>query len=251
MILSPADSLKLQVFELAPSTNQIVFAGDKLPFHCRASIVDHDTNMSWLHNDKLIVSNRTLGIFIHDESLPNQMLLTTMVLERLTISHTGSWKCLVESAKGRAAKSVSIVVLAENTGYCTRTVTKTSRGTYAWPKTLAGIVQELSCEIAPNGIQHGSQNAVARHKCDVNGAWTGLDVTQCSFTSQKTRELEAIYFSLVSFLFIVFIWLFLTMFLNLYGTVRNFYCSVASCTQQMKMKVLPYLNSNFWTAIDL
>ena len=182
--------LELTVFDLTPSTNQIVFAGDKLPFQCRASLLANNSNMmmSWQHDGAVVVSNRSLGIFIHSSPvLADKLLMTTMVLERLVVAHSGTWKCVVESLGGNVSKSVNVVVLAEDTGYCSPVVMDTSRGRYSWPRTLAGVVQVLPCVVS--SLSHLKTSA-ARYTCDVSAVWTDLDVSRCSYISQMTRDLE-------------------------------------------------------------
>lgn len=165
-----------------------MFAGDKLPFQCRASLVDPSMTMSWQHDGVVVASNRSLGVFVHAQPLPDELLMTTMVLERLLVAHSGTWKCLVESTSGNVSKSVNVVVLAEDTGYCAPVATDTSRGKYSWPRTLAGVVQMLPCVVS--SLNH--LKASARYMCDVSAVWTELDVSKCSYVSQMTRDLENI-----------------------------------------------------------
>ena len=59
--------LELPVFELSPSSQQVVFQGDKLPFQCHASATDPQTDIYWVRNQEKVLSNKSLGIIVHKQ----------------------------------------------------------------------------------------------------------------------------------------------------------------------------------------
>ena len=50
--------LELPLFEIRPNRSQVVFEGDKIPFECRASVVDPETKILWLREGHIVISNR-------------------------------------------------------------------------------------------------------------------------------------------------------------------------------------------------
>ena len=180
--------LELPVFELVPATNQVVFEGDKLPFRCRATHVEKEMKIDWIHEENKIVSNRSLGYFIHIETLPDVTLKTSLVLEHLSVQHSGIWKCLVQSSAGNVSKSVTVVVLSQDMKYCPATATNGNKGSYYWPKTLAGVVRSLPCSVGDYGKSSEEENAY--HSCDERGSWIELDTSNCPYHSEVTRILE-------------------------------------------------------------
>ena len=86
------------MFEIKPGMSQIVFEGDKLPFDCRASVVDPNTSMFWLRHSAVVETNRSLGIFVHTRHSPdNTVMMHSLVLEDLKLQHSGEWLCLVST----------------------------------------------------------------------------------------------------------------------------------------------------------
>lgn len=102
------------------------------------------------------------------------------------------------------------------------TVTSNNRGTYVWPRTVAGVRVELGCAgpvpsvPSHHSYQRGSLKVpskssissglysslvgtaqirsvrphLASHMCSPDGAWQQLDTSQCPFASETTKILE-------------------------------------------------------------
>ncbi|CAI9736360.1 adhesion G protein-coupled receptor A3-like [Octopus vulgaris] len=101
--------LELPVFELLPSTNQIVFEGDKLPFECRAFKIDDEAEMFWVRKGKRMHTNRTAGIFLHETYIPDrQIMINRLVIEKLNKNHQGVWECQVTTPRGNVSDSVNV-----------------------------------------------------------------------------------------------------------------------------------------------
>lgn len=62
-------------------------------------------------------------------------------------------------------------------------MTKSNKGLYNWPKTVAGHVVDLPCaaEVALGA---------ARYNCTLNATWTELDTVACPYVSETTRILQ-------------------------------------------------------------
>lgn len=63
------------------------------------------------------------------------------------------------------------------------TVTVDNKGSYSWPKTVAGHVVELPCQ-AEIGLGY------ARYNCTLDGRWSSLNTSVCPFVSETTRILQ-------------------------------------------------------------
>ena len=78
--------------------SQIVFEGDKLPFQCRASVVDPDTKMYWLRYGQVVETNRSTGIFVLSSHVAdNTVMMHSLVLEDLKSTQKGVWECMVST----------------------------------------------------------------------------------------------------------------------------------------------------------
>ncbi|ELU04140.1 hypothetical protein CAPTEDRAFT_219588 [Capitella teleta] len=182
--------IELPLFNLSPSSSQIVFQGDRLPFECRASVIDDSMQMSWVRGDAAVLTNRSLGISVEKKRLPDRTLVSTLLLERLSPDQSGVWRCLIQTPRGNSSKSVSIIVLSNDTPFCPPMATTGNKGQYVWPKTVAGVTQDLACSAGPALNYEGEGPARAYHRCDSQGVWGELDTARCQFSSERTRSLE-------------------------------------------------------------
>ena len=121
--------VELPLFELTPAASQVVFQGDKLPFVCRASVVDSSTHMLWIRGDGPVLTNKTAGVFVHTRYSPDRtVMINSLVLERLALKDSGIWQCRVQTMRGNVSKTVNIVVISADTLYCTKKETHTNKG---------------------------------------------------------------------------------------------------------------------------
>jgi len=183
--------VELAYFELSPATSQVVFEGDQLQFECRASVRDMDAHMMWVRGGQKIANNQTLGILIHQTYSPdNSILMQSLILRRLQVSHSGVWTCFIQTARGNTSKSVNVIVMSLQATYCPAVNNITAKGTYSWPKTVSGLKTSLPCERGPAAWYKGESAAMATHMCTVEGHWEQLDVNQCAYVSEVTQILE-------------------------------------------------------------
>lgn len=171
------------MFDLQPSTNQIVFEGDKLPFECRAFKSDEHSEMFWIREGKRLSTNRTAGIFLHEMYIHDrQIMITRLVIEKLAKSHQGIWECQVTTPRGNVSESVNVVVIPSNALYCSRERVRTPKGMYLWKKTVTGIQVEQLCNFG--------RNQFATYFCNEYGHWQDLDVSKCDYVIELTRKLS-------------------------------------------------------------
>ncbi|XP_052102623.1 adhesion G protein-coupled receptor A3-like [Mytilus californianus] len=176
--------LELPLFEISPSTSQVVFEGDKLPFECRASVIDRNTKMVWIRKEEIVETNRKRGIIVHtSESRDQSIMIHHLVLEELSKNDSGIWQCRVTSPQGNVTNNISIVVMPTTARFCPSFTTTTNKGVYKWPKTVAGVHSELPCKIGVDKL--------ASHFCSPAGLWENLNVEACEYTDEKLRGLKS------------------------------------------------------------
>jgi len=54
----------------------VVFKGDRLPFHCTATLVDKITTLHWRHNGQLVTSDPEMGVQLEDSELHDCTFIT-------------------------------------------------------------------------------------------------------------------------------------------------------------------------------
>lgn len=68
--------LELHTLSLLPSHRQVVFRGDRLPFHCTAALVDKKTTLHWRHNGQLVTSDPEMGVQLENSVLHDCTFIT-------------------------------------------------------------------------------------------------------------------------------------------------------------------------------
>ncbi|XP_047479451.1 adhesion G protein-coupled receptor A3-like [Penaeus chinensis] len=210
----------LSVVELEPTLDQVVFAGDSLRLRCRVTSAEDSHRVWWARGDAHFRARRLgssanytdylephhqhqqrSGATFKTTYLPDA--IESMVeIHELNNTHSGEWSCLVQGEKGNHTRTVSIYVIAHDTKYCPTNVTSNNRGSYVWPRTVAGVTVELECvgilpthhrEFKFSGRSIASSlpaMRVAKHACTNEGYWQGLDTSDCPFVSETTKILE-------------------------------------------------------------
>ncbi|XP_034944600.1 adhesion G protein-coupled receptor A3 [Chelonus insularis] len=189
------------IIDIYPDQNQVVFAGDSISLKCRAPSItdDRSAKLNWLWNPSLIDDSPKLFVdpqeTLSNIKVDNRYLSDSGIVDSsLSIfpvkqEHNGQWNCLLYSIHGNKTKSISIIVISEDTRYCPLAVTRNNKGMYAWPRTVVGWKVELPCEgIISSGIS--STLSKASYQCDLSGSWTDLNTDFCPFISSITRTLE-------------------------------------------------------------
>ncbi|XP_063993527.1 adhesion G protein-coupled receptor A3 [Diachasmimorpha longicaudata] len=186
--------------QINPDQNQIIFVGDSMNLECSVPSItdDRSARLDWTWNPSIF--NGT-GSFINPQDtlsnikVENRYLSNSGVIHSsITIfpvrkEHNGQWNCQLISIYGNKSKTVSMVVISEDTNYCPLVITRNNKGTYAWPQTVVGWKVELPCE----GIGLSTLTTTplqASYHCNSTGSWTDLNTDPCPFISPTTKALE-------------------------------------------------------------
>lgn len=192
--LSCDGPLELETLSLLPSLRQVVFKGDRLPFHCTSSLVDKMTALHWQHNGRPVTSDPTRGVHLEESVQHDCTFITSeLILSNVHLEASGEWECLVSTGRGNASRSVEIVVLENSASFCPEQRVTNNRGEFRWPRTLAGITSYQYCLQLPypSLTEAGTveQNKASRY-CDRSGRWEEGNYSQCLYTNDLTRVLH-------------------------------------------------------------
>ncbi|XP_037537044.1 adhesion G protein-coupled receptor A2 [Nematolebias whitei] len=192
--LSCDGPVELHTLSLLPSQRQVVFSGDRLPFHCTASLVDKTTSLHWRHNGQMVTSDPGAGVQLENSVVHDCTFITSeLILFNVHVEASGEWECVVTTGRGNISRSVEIVVLENSATFCPEDKVINNRGEFRWPRTLAGITSHQYCLQLryPSLTMEGEteQKKASRH-CDRSGKWQEGDYSDCHYTNGITRVLH-------------------------------------------------------------
>ncbi|KAK2837475.1 hypothetical protein Q5P01_014687 [Channa striata] len=192
--LSCETPLELHTLSLLPSQRQVVFKGDRLPFHCTAALVDKITTLQWRHNGQLVTSDPEMGIQLVNSVLHDCTFITSeLILFNVHVEASGEWECVVSTGRGNTSRSVEIVVLENSASFCPEDKVVNNRGEFRWPRTLAGITSHQYClqlRFSSLSVEGGIEQKKASRHCDRTGKWQEGDYSNCHYTNGITRVLH-------------------------------------------------------------
>uniref|UniRef100_A0A674CB95 Adhesion G protein-coupled receptor A2 n=1 Tax=Salmo trutta TaxID=8032 RepID=A0A674CB95_SALTR len=192
--LSCDGPLELHTLSLLPSQRQVVFKGDRLPFHCTAALVDKITALHWRHNGQLVTSDPEQGITLEANVVHDCTFITSeLILSNVHVEASGEWKCVVSTGRGNTSRSVEIVVLENSASFCPEERVTNNRGEFKWPRTLAGITSYQYClQLRYPSLSMGGtvEQKQASRYCDRSGSWEEGDYDNCLYTNDITRVLH-------------------------------------------------------------
>uniref|UniRef100_A0A8C2GMX9 Adhesion G protein-coupled receptor A2 n=1 Tax=Cyprinus carpio TaxID=7962 RepID=A0A8C2GMX9_CYPCA len=192
--LSCEGPLELHTLSLLPSLRQVVFKGDRLPFHCTASLVDKVTALHWRHNGQPATADPSSGVHLEESVQHDCTFITSeLILSNVHVEASGEWECVVSTGRGNASRSVEIVVLENSASFCPEQRVTNNRGEFRWPRTLAGITSYQHClqlRYPSLTIGGGVEQKKASRNCDRSGHWEEGDYSQCLYTNDITRVLH-------------------------------------------------------------
>ncbi|TSO88128.1 Adhesion G protein-coupled receptor A2 [Bagarius yarrelli] len=186
--------LELHTLFLLPSMRQVVFKGDRLPFHCTAARVDKFTAIHWRHKGQAVSNNPFNGILLEENVLHDCTVITSeLILSNVHVDASGEWECVVTTGQGNVSRSVEIVVLENSATFCPEQRLSNNRGEFKWPRTLAGITSYQYClQLRYPSLAGGNavdQKRASRY-CDRSGRWEEGDYSQCLYTNDITNVLH-------------------------------------------------------------
>ncbi|XP_054628443.1 adhesion G protein-coupled receptor A2 [Dunckerocampus dactyliophorus] len=186
--------LELHTLTLLPSQRQVVFKGDRLPFHCTAALVDKVTSLYWRHNGQLVTSDPNIGVQLESNVLHDCTFITSeLILFNVHVEASGEWECVVTTGRGNTSRSVEIVVLENSASFCPEDKVVNNRGEFRWPRTLAGITSHQYClqlRYPSLSVEGGVEQKKASRLCDRFGKWQEGNYTNCHYTNGITRVLH-------------------------------------------------------------
>lgn len=192
--LSCDGPLELHTLSLLPSQRQVVFKGDRLPFHCTAALVDKMTTLHWRHNGQLVTSDPEMGVQLENSVLHDCTFITSeLILFNVHVEASGEWECVVSTGRGNISHTVEIVVLENSASFCPEDKVVNNRGEFRWPRTLAGITSHQYClqlRYPSLSVEGGMEQKKASRYCDRSGKWQDGDYSNCHYTNGITRVLH-------------------------------------------------------------
>ncbi|XP_029916814.1 adhesion G protein-coupled receptor A2 isoform X1 [Myripristis murdjan] len=192
--LSCDGALELHTLSLLPSQRQVVFKGDRLPFHCTAALVDKITTLHWRHNGQLVTSDPEKGVQLEKSVLHDCTFITSeLILFNVHVEASGEWECVVTTGRGNTSCKVEIVVLENSASFCPEDKVVNNRGEFRWPRTLAGIISHQYClqlRYPSLSMEGGMEQKKASRYCDRSGKWQEGDYSNCHYTNGITRVLH-------------------------------------------------------------
>ncbi|XP_027022968.1 adhesion G protein-coupled receptor A2 isoform X1 [Tachysurus fulvidraco] len=192
--LTCEDPLELHTLFLLPSMRQVVFKGDRLPFHCTAAKADKITAVHWRHKGQTVSNNPANGVLLEESVLHDCTVITSeLILSNVHVDASGEWECVVMTGRGTFKRSVEIVVLENSATFCPEQRVSNNRGEFRWPRTLAGITSYQYClQLRYPSLAGGSavdQKRASRY-CNRSGHWEEGDYSQCLYTNDITNILH-------------------------------------------------------------
>ncbi|KAF5295990.1 hypothetical protein FQA39_LY12762 [Lamprigera yunnana] len=194
---SPAGSRDLPIINLSSAHSQVVFNGDMFEITCEVptifdnfdvseSQINSYLKWSWFnlppkeYFDNIEIRNRY--------SVENGLLISTLKISSLNHNQSGNWNCQIDSPQGNYTKGVTLIVVSNDSKFCSIVQTENNKGSYVWPRTLLNNTVHLPCTSLQLNSEEVSQTAT--YYCSSTGEWIHLNTSACTFTSDTTKILE-------------------------------------------------------------
>lgn len=160
-------STKKSFLHLTPSQSQVAYENDPFTLNCSSN-----TEVYWTFNHEFY-SNRSMIFISH-----------------LQFNHSGIWTCHSLNQN----RSISLRVLnRQSNHFCPSIQMDTSKGHFYWPRTLTSETIQLSCPFKSAAwMNNRSEEAKAFHTCSIHRQWIDLDLSQCAFRTNISREFDRV-----------------------------------------------------------
>lgn len=158
-------SSRKSFLHLSPSQSQVAYQNDPFTLNCSSN-----TEIYWT---------------INGEFYSNQSIIS---IEHLQFNHSGLWTCHSLNQN----RSISLRILNRQTNhFCPSIQMDTSKGHFYWPRTLTSETIHLSCPFKSAAwLNNRSEEAKASHTCSMHRQWIDLDLSQCAFRTNISREFD-------------------------------------------------------------
>lgn len=158
-------STRKDFLRLHPDQSQLVYENDSFVFNCSST-----GEVFWTLNSQFYSSNASVSI------------------ARVQMSHAGLWTC--HSSKQNRSISLHVLQVRPH-HFCHSIHMDTSKGHFFWPRTLTGQTIDVQCPFGSAAwLNKSTEQARAFHACSTNRQWTELDVSQCAFRTNISREFD-------------------------------------------------------------
>lgn len=156
---------KNSYIDISPSQSQIVYQNDPFILNCSSN-----TNIYWTFNNEYY-SNKSI-----------------IYLSHIQLNHSGLWTCHSLNEN----RSISLHVLNIRTNqFCPSIQMDTSKGYFSWPRTLTGQIIQVKCPFnSAAWLINSNENAQASYTCSNNRQWTDLNLSECAFRTNISREFD-------------------------------------------------------------
>ncbi|XP_063712908.1 adhesion G protein-coupled receptor A3-like isoform X3 [Symsagittifera roscoffensis] len=192
---------QLPVYETYPpaGSTQLLFEQDSMVLNCSVTLPS-DYEVVWSHKDSIIgrfkVRERLgLDITVKDLAPNGVVTLFSVAIEKLDESHAGEWSCLIKSESNDSlflpAKTVSIEIIKPGAVFCPTLEEETTKGSFNWPKTVAGHQQTLTCPFGRSEVF--AREPSAYKMCSENGTWQFSDFSTCQFRSELSKTVTRLF----------------------------------------------------------
>lgn len=154
-------------FQISPDQSQLVYENDPLLLNCSSK-----GNHFWTLNENFVSNN------------------STVFIEHLKTNHSGLWTC----HSSNSTRSINVHVFkTRSQHFCPSIFMETSKGSFRWPRTLTGQTIDALCPFgAAAWFESSTSQAKAFHSCSSNRQWIDLDLSQCAFRTNFSREFDRI-----------------------------------------------------------
>lgn len=190
---------------------QLSFEGDQITFRCRAPRVavgaarDSEdlpakAHIFWGYSNKIVESNSTEDVVFEDpqqifpsiqidaKHLSDSGLLDSILrISNVSKAYTGMWDCRLRSQQANLSRTISLIVISENTEYCQPYKFENNKGKYFWPKTIREKTVRLPCISDATATASASFSSAF---CNEEGNWTNINTDYCPYASETTHILE-------------------------------------------------------------
>ncbi|XP_023340161.1 adhesion G protein-coupled receptor A3 [Eurytemora carolleeae] len=152
---------------------------------CTLSQSKEEAILSWSVNGNAVSGPEVLVSQINPVLEEAGGTHSSIYIRSVGMDYAGKWSCRALLQSGYSEeRSVLVQIMSPGTILCPWSTTKSSKGVYNWPVTLAGQSSTLDCT---KGEETTSKIV---HFCDDEGHWTGLNESECRHTNDVTDKLS-------------------------------------------------------------
>lgn len=160
-------SSQREFLDISPEQSQIVYENDSLTLNCSSN-----SKVFWTFNNEFVSSNSIVDF------------------QRLKVNDSGRWTCH-NSYRNRSIDLHVLKIRSQH--FCPSIRLESSKGEFSWPRTLTGQTIRLKCPFGGAAWTNELiSNVNAFYTCSIHRQWIDLDLSQCAFRTNISREFDRI-----------------------------------------------------------